>query len=261
MRILTSESSPCAWRVVAAVTALSCASLAHADGLAELKTALARLQAQTPVKATLDVKTLERRGEGGDATEKVGQASVQVEDGARGLQVTWGRDTLARMDAESRQLGRDSKAKTPTTWALARLDSSEFAPMVSAAAALARALDESVFRSEKADTWSGKPARLLSFTIPSTRLTEQQRKYVKEFDGVLDVWIGADGTPLASATHATVKGRAFVVVTFEAQDDTSATYGVIGDRLVTLRAENHTASSGAGERGEQRVVKTLQPQS
>ena len=247
-------------RAFTLVAALVAAGTVHADGLADLKAALARLQAQTPVKATLDLKTTERSGDGADALEKQGQASVTLEDGARGLQVLYAKDMLARMDAESRQLIRDPKAKTPTVWALAKFDPTEAMTMASAAPALSRSLDKSVFKNETADTWGGKPARLLSFTMPSTTLSEQQRKYVKEFDATLAIWIAVDGTPLASTAHVTVKGRAFVVVSFEAVDDTSTTYGVLGDRLLTLRSEHHTTSSGAGERGEMRVVKTLSPQ-
>ena len=247
-------------RRLLALGAVLTAPFAHADGLADLKGALARLPAQTPLKATLDVKTTERRGEGAEATDKQGQASIVVEDGARGLQVLYGRDTLARMDAEQRQFARDPKTKTPTVWAIGKLDSSEIVPMTSAASALARSLEEAQFKAEKADTWNGRAARLLTFTIPIDKLPPEQRKYVKQFDGTLSVWIGADGTPLASETHVVVKGRAFIVVSFDAVDDWSTTYAVLGDRLVALRAENHSSSNGAGERGEQRVVKTLQPQ-
>ena len=247
-------------RMAALAGALLCAGAARADGLADLKAALARLQARTPLKATLDVRTVERRGEGADAFEKLGQASVSLEDGARGLQVLYAKDTLARMDTESRQRVHDPKAKTPTVWALAKLDSNEVVPMTSSASALSRSMDESVFKSEKADTWGGQPARLLTFTVPLSKLPEQQRKYVKEFDGTLSIWIGADGTPLASETHASVKGRAFIVVSFEAVDDSSSTYAVVGDRLQTLRSESRMSSSGAGEHGEQRIVKTLLPQ-
>jgi hypothetical protein len=239
---------------------LLAAPFVHADGLADLKAALARLQAQTPLKATLDVKTTERQGEGADAIDKQGEASVALEDGARGLQVFYAKDLLARMDAETRQVARDPKAKTPTVLALGKLDTAEVLRMTSAANALARRLDESVFKSEKADTWSGRPARLLTFTMPLSKLPDEQRKYVKEFDSTLSVWIAADGTPLASATTTNLRGRAFVVVSFEALDESSLTYGVLGDRLMTLRSETHSSSSGAGEHGEQRVVKTLQPQ-
>ncbi len=247
-------------RSFALACAVSAASCAHADGLSDLKSALARLQAQTPLKATLEVKTTERHGDGADAQEKQGQASVALEDGARGLQVLYAKDTLSRMDAESRQLARDPKAKTPTVLAIGKLDSGEIVPMTSATASLLRGLEENVFKAEKADTWNGKPARLLTFSMPLEKLPEQQRKYIKQFDSTVSIWIGADGTPLASETHTSVKGRAFVVVSFEALDDRSCTYGVIGDRLLTLRSEMHSSSSGAGERGEERVVKTLSPQ-
>ena len=242
------------------LAALVAAPAARADGLSDLKAALARLQAQTPLKATLDVKTTEKHGDGADAVEKQGQASIGLEDSARGLQVLYAKDTLARMDAESRALVRDPKAKTPTVWAIGKLDSGEVLPMASAAPGLSRSLDEAVFKAEKADSWSGRPARLLTFTVPVSKVPEQQRKYIKEFDSTLSIWIGADGTPLASATVTNVKGRAFVVVSFEALDENNSTYGVVGDRLMTLRSENHSSSSGAGERGEQRLVKTLQPQ-
>jgi hypothetical protein len=246
-------------RFLLALTAAA-APLAHADGLADLKAALARLQAQTPLKATLDVRTTQSRGEGADAQEKQGQASIALEDGSRGLQVLYAKDTLARMDAESRQLARDPKAKTPTVLAIGKLDSSEIVPMASAAASLLRGLEEDVFKAEKPDTWNGKPARLLTFSVPVDKLPEQQRKYVKQFDSTVSIWIGADGTPLASETHTSVKGRAFVVVSFEALDDRSCVYGVLGDRLMTLRSETHSSSSGAGERGEERTIKTLSPQ-
>ena len=246
-------------RSLTLVAALAAAPSARADGLADLKAALARLQASTPLKATLDVRTTERHGDGADASEKKGQASVSLEDGVRGLQVLYAKDTLASIDVESRQLARDPKAPTPTVWALARLDSSELVPMASAAPVLSRSIDEGQFRAEKADTWNGRPARLLTFAMPLTKLPEQQRKYIKDFDATLSVWIAADGTPLASETHAKVKGRAFVVVGFDAVDDTSSTYAVAGDRLLTLRSEHHLASSGAGESVEMRSIKTLRP--
>jgi hypothetical protein len=145
-------------------------------------------------------------------------------------------------------------------WAIGKLDSSEIVPMTSAAPALARSLEEAQFKGEKADAWNGKPARVLTFTIPIDKLPPEQRKYVKQFDGTLSVWIAGDGTPLASETHVVVKGRAFIVVSFDAIDDWNTTFAVLGDRLVALRAENHSTSNGAGEHGEQRVVKTLQPQ-
>jgi hypothetical protein len=246
-------------RTFAFLALLAFAAAAAADGLADLRGALARYPALAPLRAALEVKTLDRHGDGDGAEEKAGQASVLLEDGPRGLQVSYAKELLARMEAEARERGRDPKAKTPALWALGRMDATEFSPLVSATAHLARRLDDAVFKGEKADTWQGRPARQLTFSIPDGHLTASERKYVKHFEGALEVWIAADGTPLASSEHTSVSGRAFVVISFEARQDEDCSYAVTGDRLVTARRESRSVSSGAGEKGEQRVVTTLQP--
>jgi hypothetical protein len=238
------------------------AGAAHADGLADLKAALGRLPGQTPVKAQLEVKTWSRSGEGKEAQEHSGLASVAVEDGARGLQVLYAKDMLGRVEQEERAASKDpNKAKTPTLQALREMRSTELNPMLSAAASLARDIDEASFSGEKADSYNGKPARLLSFAYSVDKLSDKDRKYVKNFESVLEVWIAADGTPLASRRRDNVSGRAFVVVSFEAKSEEERVYQQVGDRLLTLRRESHSSSSGAGEKSESRVVKTLQLQS
>ena len=128
------------------LAALAAAPAARADGLSDLKAALARLQAQTPLKATLDVKTAEKRGEGADAVEKLGQASLGLEDSTRGLQVLYAKDTLARMDAESRAAGARPEGEDAHGLGAGQLDSADVMPMASAAPALSRSLDEASSR-------------------------------------------------------------------------------------------------------------------
>jgi hypothetical protein len=235
---------------------------AQADGLADLKAALARLPGQTPVKAVVEAKTWSRQGEGKDADEQNGQASINLDDSPRGLQILYSKDLLTRLETEERAREKDSKAKTPTIAAIKEVNSSELRPMVSAVGNLSRALEKAIFKSEKADaSYNGKPARLLSFEIPVEKLSEKDRKYVKKFEGSLEVWIGQDGIPLASRMHQAISGRAFVVISFETKNEEELVYGVSGDRLVVTKKESKNSGSGAGEKGEMRVVKTLQVQS
>jgi hypothetical protein len=235
---------------------------AQADGLGELKAALARMPGQTAVRAQLEVKTWNRTGEGRDAQERSGQASIAVEDSARGLQVLYSKDMLGRVDQEERASSKDpNKARTPTLYALREMRSTDLNPMVSTAASLARDVEEASFKSEKADSYNGKPARLLSFEYTVDKLSDKDRKYVKSFESVLDIWIAADGTPLASKRRDNVSGRAFVVISFESKVEEERVYTLVGDRLLTLRREVHSNSSGAGEKNETRIVKTLQLQS
>lgn len=238
-----------------------CCQAARADGLADLKSALARRQEQAPLKATLDTKTWRRQGEGQEAEETQGQASVGIEDGAHGMQLSYGKDILARMDAESLALARNPNARTPTLNAAREFSPNDLRPMISAAASLARVLEKASWKGEKADTCQGKPARLLTFDVAIDTLSDRDRKYVKEFDGHLYVWIGGDGTPLASRMVQNMSGRAFIVIRFEARNEEQQVYALVGERLVSVRRERHNRASGAGEREENRVVKTLQLQS
>lgn len=235
-------------------------NFAHADGLTDLKTALSRLQGQTPLKAIVEAKTWNRQGEGKDLEETHGHASVSVEENPRGLQVLYSKDMLAKLETEERQREKDSKAKTPTLSALNEVNSSALRPMISAAASLNRSLEKANFKGEKVDVFNGKPARLLNFEMSMDKLTEKERKYMKKFDGQLDIWIAADGTPLASRSTQAVSGRAFIVISFEMKNEEEWIYGTVGDRLVALKKESKNSGSGMGEKGEGKISKTLQVQ-
>lgn len=234
---------------------------ARADGRTDLAAALARLQGQSPVKALAEIKTWRKQGEGKEADEDNGQASVAVEDGTAGLRVLYSKDLLAKVEAEQRAKVKDPKAKTSTGFALGEMKATELSLMVSAAGALSREIDDAVFSGEKMDSYKGKPARMLSYALSIDKLDEKDRKYVKKFDGTIDVWIAADGTPLASNFHIDVSGRAFVVVSFSQKTDETRQYGVSGDRLLLLRKESRNATAGAGEKAESKTTKTLQLQS
>ncbi|MRV74140.1 hypothetical protein GJ700_20740 [Duganella sp. FT92W] len=238
--------------------AMLLAGAARADGLADLKGALQRLHASTPVKGVLKAETSRKVGEGSDVDEYAGSAAVTVEDGAQGLRLQYGRDLLARMDADQLAAAKNPNAKTPALYALKELGPDDLRPMVSAAENLARHIERATFKEEKSAEWQGKPARQLTFTVPVKVLSDRERKYLKEFDGVFDVWIAQDGTPLASHLNWRGAGRAYVVVSFEVRQEVRSTYALSGDRLLTTRLESRFSNAGAGEKSEVKTVKTLQ---
>ncbi|MES2069404.1 MAG: hypothetical protein V4488_03585 [Pseudomonadota bacterium] len=247
--------------VLAAGIFFVAAGLAHADGLADLKAALARQQGQTPIKASLEFKTWSRHGEGKELDENNGLGSITVEESARGMQVQYSREVLSRMEAEEQAKEKDAKAKTPTLSALRELNSAELRGMTRAAIALSLVLEKLNFKSERAEAWNGKPARVLSFDASLDKQNEKDKKYVKKFEGSMEIWIAADGTPLASRAHQNISGRALVVISFEAANHEEQVFSLVGERLITVRKETYNSGSGAGEKGESRVIKTLQLQS
>lgn len=234
---------------------------AHADGLSDLKAAIARLQGQTPVKAVVELKTTNVQGEGKEREENTAQGSVLVEESDRGLQVVFSKDLLNRADNEARNKEKNPKAKTPTQDAIGQYNTSTLRGLLNAAANLNRSLEKAVFKGEKQDNYNGKPARLLSFQIPLDKLEEKDRKYVKEFESNIDIWIAADGTPLASRNWQNVAGRAFVVISFNSKNEEQIGYTTVGNRLVAVRKESKSSASGAGEKGEFQSLITVQVQS
>lgn len=235
---------------------------ARADALADMKAALARAgAAASPVRATVDSRSWRKRGEGADADEERGQASLAFEDSARGLVVTHGRELLARIEAEQRARARNPNSKTPTVMAMDEVGLQELAGLASGAAVLMRKVERGVYKGERADAWQGRAARVLRFDMPITTLSARDRKYAKHFKAELDVWIGADGMPLASRLHQASSGRAFVVVSFETVFEEDCVYTLAGERLVTSRKETRSRASGAGEAEERRAVTALELQS
>jgi len=240
------------------VLLLATCGVARADGQADLRAALARLPGQAPLKANAQARDWRRTGEGKDAKETQGQATIVLEDGPRGLQPLYSHELLAHADAESRAAVKDKSAPKPLSQGLAQLGFNELRALSSAAPALQREIDDAQFKGETAEAWGGKPARKLQFEGSLDRLPEGDRKYVRDFKLVLSVWIGADGTPLASLRHFDVSGRAFVVVTFEQHSDERRSYAVVGDRLVATNDEEKGSAKGAGETQEYRIERTLQ---
>ena len=243
--------------LVVAAALLACGA-ARADGVADLRGALARLPGTTPLKATVDAHDWRRTGDGKDAEEHQGSVSLGLEDGPRGLSPIYGRDLLARSDAEQRAAVKDKKAGKPIESTLGQLGLPELHAMASAAPWLSRQVDEAVFKSEAADTLDGKAARRLVFETGIDSLSEGDRKYAKEFKSVLTVWIGADGTPLASTRRVDLSGSAFIVVKFEMHDEENRAFAVVGDRLVETRNDEKGSAKGAGNDTEYRTERRLQ---
>jgi hypothetical protein len=235
--------------------------MAQADGLSDLKTSLTNLQGTAPLKAIVDVKTNGRRGKGKSLEETTGQASLSIENSARGMQVIYSKDTLTLLENEERAKEKDPKKKTPTLTAMNLVNTATLRQMASSSGQLSRTIENATFKSEKMDVFNGKPARLLSFEMSIDKLDPKERESVKKFESSLDVWIAADGTPLASQSHQHRSIRAMMVISVEMTDDVDQTYGVVGDRLVTLKKDSKNSGAGMGEKGDTKTITTLQIQS
>ena len=242
-------------------SALILSAAARADGLADLRAALQRSTASQSLQAAVSVKTEHRQGEGQDAITDLGSATLMLEDGVDGLQLHYAADTLARVQQEGAARDADAMARTPTVWGLNALDYRTLRGMSSAADKLKSLLADSTFKGESIASWNGRSARLLTFDFGPGKLREQQKKYIKNSEGSLQIWIAADGTPLESRSQLKMSGRAMLVISFETLSTARVLYERIGERLIATRRETLESGAGAGEKGEDRSEITLQPKS
>ncbi|HET7865183.1 MAG TPA: hypothetical protein VFL86_12330, partial [Burkholderiaceae bacterium] len=160
-RLLVLVLVPAAWLALL----LLAAPWAHADGLADLRAALARPQGGAAIRGLFKAEATSRQGEATEAEEDRGQAQVQFEEGPQGLRLLFSRDTLQRAEQEERTRQRDPKARTPTLGGLKALEVNELRGMLSPTAALLALLDEATPKGEVPEAWNGQPARRLSFEM------------------------------------------------------------------------------------------------
>jgi hypothetical protein len=234
---------------------LSC-SLLRADSGSELKSTLARLTGREPVKARVELDISSGDTDAVKPAGAIGTVTAAVEDGPEGMKILWNRAVMTTADEEHRAQIRNPEAKTPTRRAMDGLSASRLSDYLDAAPELLRTLDEAVFVEEKAETWEGQPARLLAFKL-TPRMDERTRKMIKELDATVRIWIGADGFPLAAERRMQLKGRAYLVISFESTESEEFHFKHIGDRLVVVRHVKESSGSGGGQNNHQKTIANL----
>lgn len=220
------------------------------DSAAALTETLNRLKGQQPLRGLLSLKA---ENQGGDEL-RLAQLQLPFEDGPQGLRLQYPQELLSRAEREELQRHDNPKAATPTASGIDDLQLRDVRDMARAADALLRRLKRASFQAETQEAWQGQPARKLRFSLTQSR----PNKYVKDYSGVLDVWVNAAGQPLASRAVQKVSGRAMLVISFESSDEDELHYAVAGDRLVATRRQVKNSASGGGEKGSNNRSLSLQ---
>jgi len=230
--------------------------LLPADTLSDLKGTLARLNGQEALKASVEYQFWSRQGDEKKPVITEGKATTLVEEGPQGLKLSWSRGLIQAAAQEAKAKVLDPEKTTPTRRAIEGLKAVEMSDYLNGAEELLRTLEQSQLVEEKAEAWQGKPARLLLFKF-TPRLGQQQRKYIKELDATAKVWVGADGLPLAAENQVHMKGRAYLVISFEQQQKEEFRFARAGNRLLVVHHVQESSGSGGGEKGQSKTVMNL----
>ena len=230
--------------------------LLQADSFSDLKDALVRLNGQDPVKASVDYQFWSKQGDEKNPVITQGKATTFVEDGPQGLKMSWNRTLIQAAVQEAKAQAKDPEKKASTRRAIEGLKAVDVSDYLNGTEELLRTLEQGQLVEEKMEAWQGKPARLLRFKL-RPKLSKQDQKYVKDLEATANIWIGADGLPLAAETETRMKGRAFLVISFEQQQKESFEFTRSGNRLVVVHHVLESSASGGGEHGQSKTVMTL----
>jgi hypothetical protein len=237
---------------------LLAAGLLQADALADLKSALARLNGQDPVKVSVEYQFWSRQGDDKKPVITEGKSTTFVEDGPQGLRMSWSRALIQTAVQETKAQAQDPEKKASTRRAIEGLKAVEVCGYLNGAQELLSTLEQGQVTEERNEAWQGKPARLLCIKL-TPKLSKQDQKYIKELEATAKVWIGADGLPLAAETQTRMKGRAMVVITFEQKEQEAFSFTRLGNRLLVIHHTKESSGSGGGEQGQTKTVVTLNP--
>ena len=218
----------------------------RADGLGDLHAVLKRLQGTDPVKATVEFTFWRQTSEEGGPVTLQGSVTTRAEDGPQGLRIGWDHATLLAAEAEQRATSMAPSRQAPTAQLMKSLTALDIAEHLHEGDTLDRLLLQATLVETRPDTWEGKPATLLVFHTVPVITPPSLRRSVKEIIAQAQLWLGADGVPLAYRTDVTYKGSRFLI-RFQGLQKEEIHFQRVGNRLVGAWASNEERQSGLGQ--------------
>lgn len=231
----------------AALLAFLFANAAWANGLDDMRNALGSLQGQGALRGTFDARQSTQEADRSKAPESANATAYIEEDGGN-LTIRWDRATLKRANEEANP-PNNGKPKQMLSTVLGTSSALRIGSSVNYAPAFLRALDGAQLKSERADTYQGKPARLLELSLVE-RSPDDEHVSMKESTHTAQVWVGADSVPLAASITHKRKAKVLVFLSFEQQSKEDFSFSVAANRLVVLKRDEQGTAKGLGSDGQ-----------
>jgi hypothetical protein len=242
---------------IALAIGLFAASHAQADPLTDLRATLIRMHANDPFAAALDVRDTSTNGSTNKPHITHAELQLHVEGGPNGLHIGFAPDLLTRAAQEAEAHAKNPDVPAPTLDLLKGLDPTSVQSMLDVAPTLLRKLEGATLSTQRDEAHDGKPTHLLVFDIPSG-VSSEDSDAIKHYEGHLNVWLGADGVPVAVAESRDYEGRKFFI-RFETSMTQSSVLRSIGTRLVAVSRRSENKGSGLGQSSDSVDQMTLTP--
>lgn len=216
-----------------------------ANALDNLREKLGQFHTHDPVVIDVEFKLFGRTGEGDELVDREGLIHSRLEDGKNGVHIIYANDVVDLLHKEELAKVADENVRNSALNAVGEFDYWEWRELLFPAAQLELALERFTFLDATEDVFNGKPATLLTFSLPIEKIEKKYRKYVKKYHHRFLLWVDENGTPLASKSTETGSGRVFLVVGFEFENTFNMSYRQYGDRLLGTRREVKEDTWGA----------------
>jgi hypothetical protein len=234
---------------------LSAPSLLLADGLADVRATLQKLQSDQPLRALVEIKTRRLGGESDKQKQSQAISAVIVESGPQGLTLSWSPEQIKQSRKAAWAATGNPDAPQPDLATLKALAAGEALNLLDAADPLRRGLEKAVLVEDKRDIYQGKSVRLLIIKV-DLGLDEEERKALKSSEGILKLWLDADGVPLAMERDIQAKFSKFLIG-FRVHEHETREFQRAGGRLVVTRAGKDSSGSGFGHTDESHSTTTV----
>lgn len=230
-------------------------TLLFADGLADVRATLQKLQSDQPIRARVEIKSRRSGGESNKQKQSESVSSVIVESGAEGLKLSWSPEQIkqSRKAAWAEATSPDTPRSDIAT--LKALEAGHALNLLDAADPLRRGLERAVLLEDKPDTRKGKPARLLLIRI-DIALDEEERKALKSSDAIEKLWLDGDGIPVAMDRNIEARFSKFLIG-FKIHEHETREFQRAGGRLVTVASTKESSGSGFGHSEESHTTITV----
>ncbi len=228
---------------------------AFADALTELRTRLQTIKPVAPYNARIELRTNGITDDDGEQNKFDRAASIEATHDTRGVRLHW---TAALLDqARTQKANAQRNPDAPKTGTLASFDANVALDLLDAAPELLLMLEGATLVETRVDTYDNKPASLLVLK-PRVSLAKREKKRIKKFESTANLWLDADGWPLAIESQQRVKAS-MMLISFLADTKEKRTYGHTADRLFVTTSTRDTASEGFGQKSQEHTTTKVTP--
>jgi hypothetical protein len=231
----------------AALLVLLFANAAWANGLDDLRTAIGSLQGQGTVRGTFEARQSKQEVDKSKAPEAA-DAMAQVEHDGTSLTVRWDRSTLKRANDEANP-PYNGKPKETLSTVVGTSSALRIEDCVNHAPGLLRELDGAQLKSERSDTFQGKPVRVLELALVE-RAPDDEHINMKESLHTATVWLGQDNIPIKATVIHRRKAKVLVFLSFEQQVKEDFVFTQVANRLVIVKRDEQGTAKGLGSDGQ-----------